>query len=281
MVVSKHQPHTDRCSDDDDSNDEHDRRSSKHAAKSVRITETNLVSGITRSPTSAEENNMSELDQHLNDLCDRGELDELLAQVTLDTVAATWCRYTERSLAAGSHDLSHEDPDWWAVNFFLCEAFWRDRELRRQGLLALVRATDDELVLSCVGAGPLENFVSDDEEDLQWLEEHASKSESLRIALGDVWADTDVSEATMARLDAAAGKGLARVRADSVASPEFIAAEEARRALFEIAGEDWVSVLVNPTTPEERHAVEQFRQAQARLEDLHSRGPDESTGRRS
>jgi hypothetical protein len=64
------------------------------------------------------ENTMSEHEDRLNDLCDRGELEDLLALVSLDTVATTWCRYTERSLAARSEGRSYEHPDWWAVNFF-------------------------------------------------------------------------------------------------------------------------------------------------------------------
>jgi hypothetical protein len=222
---------------------------------------------------------MSELEDHLNELCDRGELEDLLALVSLDTVATTWCRYTERSLAARSEGLSYEDPDWWAVNFFLCEAFWRDRNLRRRGLLALLRATDNERVLGCVGAGPLENFVSDDEDDLRWLEEQAPHSESFRIALRNVWADTYVTEATMARLDAAAGEPLARVPADYIASPESVAAEETRQALFEIGGEDWASVLVNPRTPEERAVVERFHEAQTRWMDTLPQRSDETTDR--
>jgi hypothetical protein len=225
------------------------------------------------------ENTMSERDDHLNELCDRGQLDDLLALVSLDTVAMTWCRYTERSLAAGSEGVSDEDPDWWAVNFFLCEAFWRDHNLLRRGLLALLRATDDERVLGCIGAGPLENFVSDDEDDLRWLEAQAPQSESFRIALRNVWADTYVTEETMARLDAAAGEPLARVPADYVASPESVAAEEARQALFEIGGEDWASVLLNPKTPEERAVVERFHVAQTRWMDTLPQRSEESRRR--
>jgi hypothetical protein len=164
---------------------------------------------------------------------------------------------------------------------FLCEAFWRDRNLRRRGLLALLRATDDERVLGCVGAGPLENFVSDDEDDLRWLEAQARQSQSFRIALRNVWADTCVTEETLARLDAAAGETLARVPADYVASPESVAAEEARQALFEIGGEDWASVFVNPRTPEERAVVERFHTAQSRWMDTLPQQSEKRTGQTS
>src|SRR3954454_9973028 len=210
---------------------------------------------------------MSTDQDRLNDLCNRGELDELLALVPLDTVAATWCRYTERSIAARADRLPDDDPDWWAVNFFLCRAFWRDGDLQRRGLLALVRATVDERVLGCIGAGPLEDFISDNEEDLLWLEEQARENESLRIALRHVWADTYVTRATMERLDAAAARPLARVRADYVPSPESRAADAARQALFDAAGDDWAAVLVNPRTPEERALVENFHDTQSRWMD--------------
>ena len=197
---------------------------------------------------------MSTDQDRLNDLCNRGELDELLALVPLDTVAVTWCRYTERSVAAGADGVPDDDPDWWAINFFLSRAFsWHDGDLQRRGLLALVRATVNERVLGCIGA-QLEDFVSDNEDDLLWLDNH--ENESLRIALRHVWADTYVTHATMERLDAAAGQPLARVRADYVPSLESLAADEARQALFDAAGDDWASVLVNPRTPEERALVE-------------------------
>jgi hypothetical protein len=222
---------------------------------------------------------MSEHRDRLNDLCNRGELDELLAQVPLDAVAATWCRYTERSLAASADGIPDDDPDWWAINFFLCNAFRRDGDLQRRGLLALLQATVDEGVVGCIGAGPLEDLVSDNEDDLLWLEEQAQENEALRIALRHVWADTYVSDDTMARLDAAAGQPLARVRADYIPSPESLAADEARLALFDATGDDWAAVLVNPRTPEERALVENFHEAETRWMDTLPQRSDEDTGR--
>jgi hypothetical protein len=98
----------------------------------------------------------------------------------------------------------------------------------------------------------------------------------MRVALRNVWADTYVTEATTARLDAAAGTMLARVRADRVESPESVAAEEARRAVFEMGGENWASMLVDPQTPEQRALVERFHEAQARWMDTLPQRPDES-----
>ena len=85
----------------------------------------------------------------------------------------------------------------------------------RSGLLALLARANTDFLLSCVAAGPLENFVSDDESDLRWLEQEAATNENLRKALAGVWCHTHVTEATFARLERAAGQELRRLVPDA------------------------------------------------------------------
>jgi hypothetical protein len=61
-----------------------------------------------------------------------------------------------------------------------------------------------------------------------------------------------------------------RVRADYTPSAESVAADKARQVLFDAAGDDWASVLVNPRTPEERALVEDFLEAETRWMDTPS-----------
>jgi hypothetical protein len=144
--------------------------------------------------------------ERLQALVDAEDLEGLLELVTVQEIAETWCRHT----AVPSAEKHVEDnPDWWAVELMMTGAVFQRPELHRELLLALVACADDD-VLGVVGAGPLEDFVSDDEDDLRWLERACADNVKLREALRGVWCDGDVSEATMARLDAAAGAPLDR-----------------------------------------------------------------------
>ena len=132
-------------------------------------------------------------------------LDQLFTMVTFDDVAAAWCRYHESKNSA----IEDKDPNWWAVNLFFTQEIFRRGDLYRALLLKIVEHASDA-VLGDIGAGPLENFVSDDEDDLRWLEQECSTNPGFRKALSGVWCDTFVSEATMRRLDAAAGTPVGR-----------------------------------------------------------------------
>jgi hypothetical protein len=68
------------------------------------------------------------------------------------------------------------------------------------------------VIIGCVAAGPLENFISDNEDDLRSLETNARDNENLRKALRGVWVTTFVSPETLARLYRAAGAPLPRPR---------------------------------------------------------------------
>jgi hypothetical protein len=150
-------------------------------------------------------------DRHrvLEQLVDDEDLDAVLAMVTLDEIAVAWCAHRGRP-----HDrLSDtDDPDQWASDLFFTDEVFRRADLYRSLLLKLVEHAPSDDLLGAVGAGPLENFVSDDEDDLRWLESHCRTNRGLRIALSGVWCWSDVSNETMHRLDVAAGVPLARPR---------------------------------------------------------------------
>jgi hypothetical protein len=87
----------------------------------------------------------------------------------MDEVAEAWCRYTERREHAGPDDDADDaDPDWWAIEFFMMLPIFRNERVYRSGLLALLSKANTDFLVSCVAAGPLENFISDDESDLRW-----------------------------------------------------------------------------------------------------------------
>jgi len=119
-------------------------------------------------------------------------------------VAEAWCRYHFRS----ANNL--DDPDWWAVEYWLAGSdVWSDEDLVRRGLLALIDAASDDL-LSRVGAGPLETFVSRDESRVRWIEEQAAGSPRFRTALANVWTWGTEPDDVAARLERAAGVRLKR-----------------------------------------------------------------------
>jgi Family of unknown function (DUF6869) len=140
----------------------------------------------------------------LTRLVDERRLDDLLEAASIADVAEAWCCYTERN----AND--HEDPDWWAVEFWLSDGLAFEREqVARDGILALVNAVPDDL-LGHVGAGPLETFVTNDESRVRWIEEQAANSDRFRRALANVWTWGTESDDVAARLERAAGVRLAR-----------------------------------------------------------------------
>lgn len=143
----------------------------------------------------------------LQQLVDDEDLDGLFALVTLDEVAIAWCSYTDRD--HGPAQAADDDPEWWAIELFYTTEIFRRSATYRALLLKLVEHGSD-WALGCVGAGPLENFVSDNEGDLQWLERECAVNPKLRTALSGVACSTFVSPQNMDRLDAAAQVPLAR-----------------------------------------------------------------------
>lgn len=206
-------------------------------------------------------------DRTLQEIIDDEDINALFERVSLDDIAATWCRYHREDHSADEEAWEH--PDWWAIDVLLGGPVYRNSDLIRNLLLKLVEHADDE-VLGSVGAGPLENFVSDDEDDLQWVEAQCAASEKFRRALAGVWCASYVSEVTMVRLDAAAGVKLARPLPRDQWPPERIAVDEAEQRLIAIAGEDW-GLNENPTA-EQLSAQEAYIDATMRMLDVHNPG---------
>jgi hypothetical protein len=146
--------------------------------------------------------------EELEGLVDEGDISGVLRIASLDDVAEAWCRYTAREHADDEDDY----PDWWAVEFFMMRSLVDARKVHREALLKLLEHAPDDHVIGCIGAGPLEDFVSDDADDLAWIERHAVSNPRLREALAGMWVATLVSEDTLRWLDHAAGKQLPRPR---------------------------------------------------------------------
>lgn len=195
--------------------------------------------------------------ERLQQLVDDEDIDAVLALVTVDQIAEAWCRYTENGT-----ERSFGDPDWWAVELLMEPGVAARRELHRQLLLALVERADGD-VLAEVGAGPLESFVSDDEDDLVWLEAQCANRPALRQALANVWCALDVSPATLIRLDEAAGAPLTRPRPRDEWPAEVRAVEDAEAALVHLAGPQWW--LLDDLTSEQEAALAAHRAAEEAL----------------
>jgi hypothetical protein len=118
-------------------------------------------------------------------LLERDDAEAVLALVPLSVIAETWCRWTRKQ----SRD--DDDPDWWAVEFFLSRGwfFSLDDDRHFAGILALVDAaqTDDEL--AAIGAGPMECTLSDEDHIVSWLENEALRSPKFRAALRSMCTD--------------------------------------------------------------------------------------------
>ena len=138
----------------------------------------------------------------LGAMVDEGRIDDLLSAVSVDDIAEAWHCYLRR--AADDYD----DPDWWAVEYWMGPAFERE-EVVREGLLALLAASRDEH-LGHVGAGPLEAFVCEDEGRIRWIERTAPTNKRLRQALRNVYCWGIMDDRYCERLERAAGGPLPR-----------------------------------------------------------------------
>jgi len=83
-------------------------------------------------------------------------------------------------------------------------------EQKRSWLDALVANATSELHLAVIGAGPLEDFISNDPHDLAWLEQRLSTSDGYRRALAGAWIWNQVSAETLDRLERLCGSPLRR-----------------------------------------------------------------------
>jgi hypothetical protein len=142
----------------------------------------------------------------LEELILDGQVAKLLSLVTLEQVAAAWCGYCTRTHLSGVED---DDPDWWAVFLLQVGEFWSDELRVRTVIDLLVELAPDDKVLGAVGAGPLEDFISDNEDRLVWIERRAAVSARFKEALRHVWI-WSLGPNVLARVERAVGEELAR-----------------------------------------------------------------------
>jgi hypothetical protein len=136
-------------------------------------------------------------------------VDELLCLVTPEEMGSAWCRYATRVVRNELPD-DHEwadDEDGWAPELYYESPFWANESFVRAFLLTVADSAPDE-VLGWVGAGPLEDFITEDADRLAWVEQQAARSERFRRALGNVRIDSEVSTEAFRRLERAAGASL-------------------------------------------------------------------------
>jgi hypothetical protein len=150
-------------------------------------------------------------------LLDADEKDKLLALVTAEEVGLAWCRYAGRAVGG---DLAWEaDPDGWAAELSQETEFWAREEFARAFLVTIADAAPEN-VLGWVGAGPLREFLNNDDdpdwledpERLAWVEAQAGRSERFRRALASISISSSASEETFLRLERAAGVRLTRIQ---------------------------------------------------------------------
>jgi hypothetical protein len=169
---------------------------------------------------------------------DEARFDELLRAVTLADVSRAWMRYQQRDQAEGNPGI--DDPDWWAVEVWMADAWWTDEQRVRAGILELVAAAVTDADFAILGAAVMEMFIVPDEDRLAWLEEQAFHSEALQRSLRHVRVWARESDAIAERVEAAAGAPLPRPA--TTLNAEQIAALDAANRLRSSAAEllDWV-----------------------------------------
>lgn len=140
-------------------------------------------------------------------LADEGDLDALLAAVSLEAIADAWWRYTMRWDAAHRNALPEPtwetDPDSWAEQIWQSEVLFQREDVVREFLsIAAMRAPQDA-DLGYLGAGPIEAFLTN-EARLLWTEHEAASSRNFRAALANVYPRSSLDEEQNERIKRAA-----------------------------------------------------------------------------
>jgi hypothetical protein len=160
----------------------------------------------------------------LSRLIDAGDIEGVLALVSLDEIAEAWCQWSVRQslgevpLTTDESDWFSTDLHWWALEFWwaVSDRGWvgdhvvrhlldwltphastdretsraqqaANEEVARELLVKLVDHAPSDDVLGNVGAGPLEDFIDGDDDRVRWIEEQAASSPKFRTALAKVW----------------------------------------------------------------------------------------------
>ena len=140
-------------------------------------------------------------------LADDGDLHAVLAAVSLGAIADAWWRYTMRWEAARRNSFPEPtwetDPDSWAEQVWQSEVLFQREDVVREFLsLAAIRAPEGA-DLGYLGAGPVEDFLTN-EARLLWSEHEAAVSRNFRAALANVYPRSSLNEEQNARIRRAA-----------------------------------------------------------------------------
>ena len=104
-------------------------------------------------------------------------------------IARGWIAYHSRTERPDDEPLeppSDDDPDWCAVDQLMNLQF-EDPLRALEIALFIAHQTNDERLLTNLGAGPLEQLLADDPTLFDAVAIEARKSASLRTALAAVW----------------------------------------------------------------------------------------------
>jgi hypothetical protein len=140
-----------------------------------------------------------DVDALLEDL----RIDEVLQIVTPQEVAETWMRYQR----------DHQESDRWADWLWMERTWWADEARVRDGILRLVELAVSEEDYCDIAASILEDFATDDESRLDWIERQAAASDRFRLAMRDMWV-WRLPDQAFRRVERAAGVELADPDAD-------------------------------------------------------------------
>ena len=117
------------------------------------------------------------VNDHLETAANRSRMtDRLGAQLLVDA----WLAFTPTA------DGTYPDQHWWAFSLFDDVERWADEDLHREIVLRFIDTADDEQIWH-VAAHQLEDFLTDSDERLTWMELVAAQSPRFRRALGGVW----------------------------------------------------------------------------------------------
>src|SRR6266571_3052818 len=105
-------------------------------------------------------------------------------------------------------DADDDDPDWWAVDLWLAGGpIWGHEDLLQRGIAVLAERMPPGADIGSLGAGPIENVITNNEDRLHWIEAEAARSPRFRAALANVWIE-ELGAATFLRVQHSAGVDL-------------------------------------------------------------------------
>ena len=96
------------------------------------------------------------------------------------------------------------DPDAWASEIWQEEILDQREEAVRELLRLMAERAPDGADLGYLGAGPIEDFATNDESRLRWIEFEAARAPNFRAALENVYPLMKLSDESNARIRRAA-----------------------------------------------------------------------------